>query len=45
MSMPNLPKWFWYVLAVMIVLVLFVVLKINVSIGNGVFSVSQGLVH
>ena len=41
----NLPKWAWYIIGAVVVLVILVVLKVNINLGHGGFSITQGLVH
>lgn len=41
----NIPNWFWWILAVMLVIVLCVVLKFNMCIGSEGIHATQGLVN
>jgi len=41
----SLPRWTWWVIGAVIVLILFVVLKVDIHLGTSGFSISQNLVH
>jgi hypothetical protein len=41
----NLPKWFWWILAIVLIIIICVVFKINAHIGSEGLGVTQGLVH
>ena len=43
--MIQLPKWAWTILAIVIIIIVFVVLRVDVSIGRSGFHVTQGLIH
>jgi hypothetical protein len=43
--MSNIPRWCWWIISVVIVLIVFVLLKVNVQIGINGFHLTQGLVH
>jgi hypothetical protein len=40
----NLPKWAWTVIGIVVVLVILVILKVNITAGSNGFSITQGLV-
>jgi hypothetical protein len=41
----NIPRWIWVILWICIFLVVLVVLKINIQIGQSGIGVTQGLVR
>jgi t-SNARE complex subunit (syntaxin) len=41
----NMPKWAWFIVWVVIVLIVLVVFKVNVNLGSNGFSITQGIVH
>lgn len=45
MGWPNIPKFVWWILWILIILILMVILKINISLGSGGFSFTQGLIN
>jgi len=40
----NLPNWFWWVLALVLVIIICVVAKINLNVGYEGIHLTQGLV-
>lgn len=44
MSFPF-PRWFWWILGVVLIIIICVVLKINVNLGSSGFSITQGIIH
>jgi hypothetical protein len=42
--MQNIPKWCWTILAVMLIIVVCVLLKFNVSVGSNGIHATQDLV-
>lgn len=45
MVLPNLPKFVWWIVGAVIVLIILVLLKLNIQLGSDGFSISQGLVR
>lgn len=45
MNLPNLPRFVWWVIGVVIVLAIIVLLKVNIQLGSNGFSITQGVVH
>ena len=45
MAFPQIPRFVWVVLGIALVLIVLVLLKVQISIGPGGVSLSQGLVH
>lgn len=43
--MMSIPRWAWWIIGVVIVLVVVVLLKVNFSIGSNGIHFTQGLVH
>lgn len=43
--MNNIPRWCWWIIGLMLVIVLCVLLKINFSVGSDGIHFTQGLVH
>jgi len=41
----NIPKFVWWIIGAVLVLVVLVIFKVDISAGSGGFSISQGLVH
>ena len=41
----QIPKFVWWIIGVLIVLVLMVVLKVDINLGSHGFSFTQNLVH
>ncbi len=41
----NLPRWVWFIIWIVIVLVVCVLLKVNIHLGSEGFGVTQGIVH
>lgn len=42
--MNNIPRWCWWIIGVMIVIVVCVLLRFNMSIGSEGIHITQGLV-
>ena len=40
----QLPRWAWWVIGCCVVLIVVVLLKVNMTLGSGGFSITQGLV-
>jgi hypothetical protein len=43
--MPQIPKWAWWILCAVVVLILLVLLKFSFSIGPEGINIHQNLVH
>lgn len=41
----NLPKWAWWIIGAVVVLIVLVLFKVNINAGSGGFSITQGLVR
>ena len=41
----NIPKWAWFLIWVVIVLILLAVFKVNINLGSDGFSIHQGLIN
>lgn len=42
--MQNIPKWAWMIIGLMLVIVVCVILKVNISVGNQGIHITQDLV-
>lgn len=45
MSLPRLPRFVWWIIGAVIVLIILVLLRVNIQLGSGGFSITQDLVH
>ena len=41
----NLPNWAWYIISIVVVLIVLVICKVNVSVGTSGLHITQGLVR
>jgi len=41
----KLPRWVWFIIGVVIVLITLTLLKVNIQVGSRGISVTQDLVH
>ena len=41
----NIPRWLWTIIWVVVALIVLVLLKVNINLGYGGFSVTQGLIR
>ncbi len=43
--MINIPRWVWFIIGVVLVIVVCVLLKVNLSVGSNGIHATQDLVH
>ena len=40
----NLPKWVWFIIGFVVVLIVLALLKVNITMGGHGFAITQGIV-
>ena len=45
MQLPNIPKWMWFVIGIVVLLIILALLKVNFQIGSDGISLKQNLIR